>query len=256
MNFDKELEKKRYDSKARSLLITDEILNKSKLFGATSIDRTLRKPYLVYEKLISHYITSDTKVLEIGSGVGSHSEILFQTGADVTVSDISNDSLKILNKIFSQSYKNFNTLEADMENIPVKSNTFNIVVSAGSISYGNKKILKNEIYRILKPNGYFIAVDSLNDNLIYRFNRYINYLKGKRSKSTLLNMLNLSDIMKYEDLFKIKKLSFHGSIIWLEPLLKVFLGERKTINIVNYFDKFINVKKSAFKFVVVMKKNT
>lgn len=254
MNFDKELEKKRYDLKAKKFLQNNQKLDKSKLFGVSSIKKIFRKPYQIYGELISHYINSETKVLEIGSGIGTHSEILFQTGAEVTVSDISSDSLNILNKFFSQSYNNFNTLEADMENIPVKSNTFNIVVSAGSISYGNKKILKEEIYRILKPNGYFIAVDSLNDNLIYRLNRYINYLKGKRSKSTLLNMLNFRDIMKYESLFKIKKLSFYGSITWLEPLLKIFLGEIKAVNIINYFDKLINVKKSAFKFVIVMKK--
>jgi ubiquinone/menaquinone biosynthesis C-methylase UbiE len=254
MNFDKEFEKKRYDSKAKSILILDEFLNHSKLLGISSIKKTFRKPYQVYEELISNYINSNTKVLEIGSGIGTHSEILFKTGADVTVLDISAHSLNILNKFFSRSYNNFKTLEADMENIPVESNTFNIVVSAGSISYSDKKILKKEIYRILKPNGYFIAVDSLNDNLIYRFNRYINYIKGKRSKSTLSNMLNFVDIMKYEDLFRIKKLSFYGSITWLEPLLKILLGESKAADIINYFDKLISVKKSAFKFVIVMKK--
>ena len=79
-------------------------------------------------------------------------------------------------------------------------------------------------------------------------------IKGKRSKSTLSNMLNFVDIMKYEDLFRIKKLSFYWSITWLEPLLKILLGESKAADIINYFDKLISVKKSAFKFVIVMKK--
>ncbi|MDA9651230.1 class I SAM-dependent methyltransferase [Pelagibacteraceae bacterium] len=256
MNTDKELEKKRYDFKVKKLLQNNQKLEKQKLYGATSIKLFLRKPYLVYEDLILKNIKKKSKVIEIGSGIGGHSEILLQTNADITLSDISVDSLNVLQNVFHKNYKNFNILSADMENIPVKDNTFDFVVSAGSMSYGNKEILQKEIYRILKPEGYLIVVDSLNDNLIYRINRYFNYLGGKRSKSTLLNMMNLNDIMKYESQFKIKKLYFYGSIIWLEPLLRVILSKIMINRVISYFDKFINVKKSAFKFVVMMKKNS
>ena len=34
-----------------------------------------------------------------------------------------------------------------------------------------------EIHRVLKKNGIFICVDSLNNNLIYRVNRWFHYIK-------------------------------------------------------------------------------
>jgi ubiquinone/menaquinone biosynthesis C-methylase UbiE len=37
-------------------------------------------------------------------------------------------------------------------------------VSAGSLSYGDNDIVMNEIYRVLKLQGVFIAIDSLNNN--------------------------------------------------------------------------------------------
>ena len=254
MNNDKILEKKRYDARAKKLLQNKQKLAKQKIFGASSIKLFLRKPYLLYEDLISKNIKKGSKVIEIGSGIGGHTEILLKTNADITLSDISIDSLNVLDNVFCKSYKNFNILEADMENIPVRDNSFDFVVSAGSMSYGNKEILQKEIYRILKPGGYLIVVDSLNNNLIYKINRYFNYLRGKRSKNTLLNMMKLNDIMKYSVQFKLKELHFFGSITWLVPLLRFFLSEVMISKVINYFDKFINVKKSAFKFVIHLQK--
>ena len=65
-----------------------------------------------------------------------------------------------------------------MEDLPFSNNSFDVVASAGSLSYGSKKIVDKEILRILRPNGIFICVDSLNNNPIYRFNRFQNYLRG------------------------------------------------------------------------------
>lgn len=253
MNYDKETEKKRYNIRAERLIRSTNEFHKSKLLGVTSMKLYLRKPYEIYQNLINCYLNKDSKVLEIGSGIGTHSEILLKSGADVTFTDISAESLKILNTFF-KSYTNLKTLEADMENLPLEDDTFNVVVSAGSISYGDKNLIQKEIYRILKPDGYFIMVDTLNNNPIYRLNRYFKYLKGKRSKSTLVNMLSFEDIMNYEKYFMIQDIFFFGSLIWLEPIFKLFFSDKYIDKIFKNFDDKVNVKKSAFKFVTVMKK--
>lgn len=122
------------------------------------------------------------------------------------------------------------------------------------MSYGDPKIYINEILRVLKPGGYYIAVDSLNDNPIYKFNRWLHYLKGNRTKSTLINMPTSKLINKLKKLFTNTKVFYYGSLIWVAQLLKILFGDEKTLNVINYFDKLIKVKKSAFKFVIVAKK--
>jgi ubiquinone/menaquinone biosynthesis C-methylase UbiE len=47
-----------------------------------------------------------------------------------------------------------------------------LIVSAGSLSYGDNDKVLDEIYRVLKNKGAFIAIDSLNNNPIYRLNRF------------------------------------------------------------------------------------
>ena len=136
----------------------------------------------------------------------------------------------------------------------LENNKFDIVCCAGGMSYGNPEIYINEILRLLKPGGYFIAVDSLNDNPIYKFNRWLNYLKGNRTKSTMINMPTSKLIDTLKTLFKNTKVFYFGSLIWVAPLLKILFGDEKTLNVINYFDKLIKVKKSAFKFVILAKK--
>lgn len=59
---------------------------------------------------------------------------------------------------------------ADMEQLPFENESFNIVTSAGSLSYGYQIKVDYEIRRVLKPNGFFICVDSLKHNPIYKIN--------------------------------------------------------------------------------------
>ena len=97
-----------------------------------------------------------------------------------------------------------------------------------------------------------IVVDSLNNNPIYRFNRYIHYLKGNRSKSTLVRMPTISLIDKYTKKFGHVEVKFFGAITWIFPLLSKVLTEQVIINLSNWVDVRFNIKRAAFKFVMVV----
>ena len=43
----------------------------------------------------------------------------------------------------------------------------------------DKNKVDKEIYRLLKPSGNFIAVDSLNNNPVYKLDRYIKKHNAK-----------------------------------------------------------------------------
>ena len=91
---DKLGEKNRYDERALNLLKQNGLAFSK--YGSTLIPLVLRSPYLFYEKKINEIIHPKMKVLEIGSGTGLHTYSLIKTGAIVTATDISQNSLHVL----------------------------------------------------------------------------------------------------------------------------------------------------------------
>lgn len=140
-----------------------------------------------------------------------------------------------------------------MEKLPFENISFDVVTSAGSLSFGKAKRVDKEIMRILKPGGIFICIDSLNNNPIYRLNRYIHYLMGNRSKSTLINMPTYKRIQKLKEIYSKTEVKYFGSISYLMPFFRLIFDSRKAKYISDAADKLIQVKKSAFKFVFVAK---
>lgn len=241
---DKLIEVERYDNRAQKII-------KSKKYDKVNlknIDASLKFYQSLFKK-----INNKKKLLEIGAGMGENTLALIKMNFNVCATDISSKSVEVMRNRFSK-HRNFLSRIADMEKLPFKNSSFDIVCSAGSISYGDNKIVMNEIYRVLKPGGYVIILDSLNNNPIYRFNRYLHYLRGNRSLSTVKRIPNINLIDKYINKFGQGTSWFFGSITWTFPLLKILLSEKKITNFSNWVDKIFNVKKSAFKFVLMLNK--
>lgn len=241
---DKYIEITRYNQRAL------QILNcKTKI--KQKIKDYINVPYQYYFLFIKKL--KKTKLLEIGAGTGENTLRLIKMKFKVCATDISPKSVEVMSQRYSK-YKNFSSKVADMEKLPFKNDSFDVICSAGSLSYGDNNRVMNEIYRVLKLGGWVVLVDSLNDNPIYRFNRYINYIKGNRSWSTLKRMPNINLIDKYIKKFGYGKVKFFGSITWAFPLLKIVLSEKLITKFSNCVDQTIKVKKSAFKFVLILNK--
>jgi ubiquinone/menaquinone biosynthesis C-methylase UbiE len=248
---DKNKEKHRYDKFAN--IISDSKFTNLICEGSKLISKPISSPYVFYESTQKKIIKKNFKVLEIGCGVGTHTFVALTKSSDVVATDISNNSLLVLKKRF-KNFKNLTTKVVDMENISFNNETFDVVISAGSLSYGDNQIVAKEINRVLKPNGYFICVDSFNHNPIYKFNRWIHFKSGRRSLSTIRNMPNKQLIEYYKNIFKSVKVKYFGAVSFVTPLLSVFISEKKIKNFIDLFDHVINVQKSAFKFVMIAKK--
>ena len=244
MKKDKKIEIDRYDQRAL------QVLNYKKN-SKKKIKDYINVPYQYYFSLLKKL--KKNKLLEIGAGTGENTLRLIKMKFKVCATDISPKSVEVLNKKYLK-YKNFSSKVADMEKLPFKNESFDIICSAASLSYGDNKRVMNEIYRVLKLGGWVVLIDSLNDNPIYRFNRYINYIKGNRSMSTLKRMPNVNLIEKYMNKFSYGKVKFFGSITWAFPLLKIVLSEKVITKISCWVDQILNVKKSAFKFVLILNK--
>ncbi len=250
---DKNTEKNRFNERAKKYLneIDPRLIN-----GSNSICESLRSPYLFFENLIKENLKENMMVLEIGSGNGEYTGTILKTGAKVVATDIAPNCLQLIDKRYS-NFKDtgqLKTVIADMENLPFDNEHFHAVVIAGSLSYGESNIVDKEIFRILMKNGSFICVDSLNNNVIYKTNRYINYLKNKRSRLTINNMPDLNRIQKIRSFYKYSKVSFFGSLSWFFLLIKFIIGAKRAKLLSDFFDNSFNIKRSAFKFVLIAKK--
>jgi ubiquinone/menaquinone biosynthesis C-methylase UbiE len=205
-----------------------------------------------YEQ-IRKYVNKKSNILEIGSGFGQHTQGLVLTGANITATDISSKSLEVLKKNITAV--NLRCLIADMESLPFADQEFDAVICAGSLSYGENILVMTEINRVLKLGGHFICVDSLNNNPIYKINRWLHFFRGDRTISTLKQIPTLKLINQYKHTFGEIEVRYFGSLWWAIPLLGVFIKNQMTLkSLTDRFDFYIKTKKSAFKFVMVVTK--
>ena len=247
---DKLIESARYEARAQSQMAGAAMVGEVPL-GSQTIASYLRSPYIFYEQKIAELIWPNHRVLELGAGDGLHTRALLQTGAQVTASDISPNSLRLLKQRFQNTPGNLKTVVADMESLPFEASSFDVIVCAGSLSYGEPAMVDAEIRRILRPGGTLVCVDSLNHNPIYRINRWLHFLRGHRTKSTLKRMPDLARIGAMGVGFQISSVHYFGALTCVMPFLVWLLGSNSAQVVSEGFDRWFAVKRSAFKFVFV-----
>ena len=260
---DKELERDRYDQHASALIKKATALSQNSQEDISSLcveylPLYLQAPYVNYLKRINEFLScanekKSLKILEIGAGTGGFTATLLKTGAHVYATDISVKSLQFIKTKYTQ-YDNLICQEADIEHLPYTDGFFDLVVSSGVLSYGDNEVVLQQIYRVLKKNGAFIAVDSLNESWLYKANRYVHYLRKNRSKSTLVRMPTIALTSRYDSVFGKTTVQYFGAISWLAPVIVRLVGLQKATEFSDWFDHLIGVKKSAFKFVMTAKK--
>jgi len=113
---------------------------------------------------------------------------------------------------------------------------------------GNKSILlvKEDIRRVLNfiPSNLFP---------IYKLNRYIHYLRGNRTKSTLKRMPDRKLLEDYKRKFGITKINYSGTLIWIIYPLSKIIGYKKSKKLSDFCDKNLP-KWMSFKFIMEAKK--
>lgn len=138
-----------------------------------------------------------------------------------------------------------------MESLPFDDSSFDVIACAGSLSYGEPLLVDTEIRRVLRPGGIFICVDSLNHNPVYRANRWLHFIRGNRSKSTLKRMPDLARIRALSEGFSNVDVRFFGAMSYAMPGIARLFGESTALVVSERIDHLVGVKRSAFKFVVV-----
>ena len=212
-------------------------------------------PYIeIYFKSLIRNSKKGFKILEICCGEGECSGPILENYQDITFADLSKNSLDVIKKNYSSFLtKSIIFKECNMEVLPFEKEIFDVVACAGGLSYGNNKLVLNEIHRVLKLNGIFIGIDSLNENPIYKLNRYMHYLRGNRTKSTLKRMPDRKLLKDYNQKFGTTNINYSGKLIWiLYPLSKI-IGYGKSKILSDFFDDILP-NWMSFKFIMEAKK--
>jgi len=218
----------------------------------------IQTPYVIYEAHIKKYSYEGVRVLDLCCGDGIFSLVAALNKASVTVADIAPHNIELALLRGKHYGISLSGEVGDAEHLQFEDSSFDVVTCAGSLSYLDHSKAFAEIHRVLKEEGVFICVDSLNHNPLYRFNRWIHCLLGDRTKSTLLRMPTMRVFDDFErEIGPVVCRSFHGIFSFLIPLLKPLLGESKTRRVLDYLDlSFPALRSQAFKFVAVVQKKS
>jgi ubiquinone/menaquinone biosynthesis C-methylase UbiE/glycosyltransferase involved in cell wall biosynthesis len=247
---DKEFEIRKYAKFASNEMIKGEAELKAEqpLEGIPPIHLP---PYLEYINQLNNLIKPNQEVLELGAGTGKITSSLISLGAKITAVDISAESLGVLRMRSGGKVK---TVLADIEKLPFQDNSFDVLISSGSLSYGSPSIVDSEIRRVLKPYGSIVILDSLNHNPIYKMNRYFSFVRGYRTRKSIETIPNLERVVRLTSMFESSKASYFGQYLWLYPFLKTFTTQQLTNRIMDRLGQAQGSKKMAFKFVLIGEK--
>ncbi len=253
---DKIIEQERYNissQKRNSINLGNELAK----LGAENFSDYLKPPYLYYHRLISNEATKNTALnhLDLCCGDGIHSLTSAKLGANVVGIDYAENSINLAKERAKFHNLNVDFRSGDVESLPFSDSTFDIITCAGSMSYVDHEIFLNHVFRLLKDDGVFICVDSFNHNIFYRINRFIHFVKGERTYSTLKRMPNTELLKKINKRFKRLDVQYFGIFIFLAPFFRIFMNEKKLTELMNTLDRtFWLFKKYSFKVVIKAKK--
>lgn len=240
---DMALERERYDQAAEREMSGGELLR-----GVDGSPRQFQRPYLRFWDHIEAVVGYDDIVLDLGAGTGRHTEVLAASSESVLALDVSEKSLTAC---VQRSGGGVRPICGDMANIPLVDKSVDVVATAGSLSYGEPNDVDAEIFRVLKPGGTLIVVDSLNHNPVYRVNRWLHSRRGNRTRSTLERMPDLDRIRSLSRDFDSVRIEYYGTFLFAYPLVSRLLGSDRALEIFDGLDKKSRQGRMAFKFVLL-----
>lgn len=173
-------------------------------------------------------------VLEIGTGMGCHSEILSKNSKKFTGIDITITASKITKKRFKIKKIKGLIHKMDAEKLTFKNNTFDLIWSWGVIHHSsNTEKILNQMHRVLKPGGRAVI-------MIYYKSWWSYYVFGFFFYGILKR-----DFLRYKNIFDIINSHSDGAIARFYSINEWnFLIKRNKLDI--EYNKIFGLKSDIF----------
>lgn len=162
-------------------------------------------------------------VLEVGSGRGGGSSYMKRYLKPKTMLgiDYSKNAIKFSNK--QHSVEGLTFIHGDAENLSLENESVDAVVNIeSSHCYGSMKKFVDQVYRVLRPDGYFLFADLRPSEKIEELNTIFSDAGFEVLKKELISQ----EVVKAMDAFHEYKLAFFQKMVkgWLKKPLNDFAG--------------------------------
>jgi 2-polyprenyl-3-methyl-5-hydroxy-6-metoxy-1,4-benzoquinol methylase len=146
-----------------------------------------------FAKIIPFDTLKGKRVLEIGCGLGSHSQLLAEAGCKLTSIDLTPRAVDLTTKRLKLNHLPADVREMDAEKMDFPDHEFDFVWSWGVIHHSaHTDVIVKQVARVLKPGGEFRC-------MVYNRKAFDSYVKlvrgfvsGKRFKG-----MSPADILSY-----------------------------------------------------------
>lgn len=165
-------------------------------------DESDRYSIQLYHHLANAVDLNNREILEIGCGRGGGlAYITRQFSPDLARGiDLNKQAIKFCNGHYTESELSF--LQADAQNLPLDNNTYDVVLNVeSSHRYPDMSAFLGEVFRILRPDGYFLFTDFRYDNEIPDLKKYLlssglTLVKEENITQQVVAALDLDDARK------------------------------------------------------------
>jgi len=259
MELRKKIEKRHYDEQAKEIILKN-YTSFDAGYGSKSCGQILGIPFRFTEEKIKAIIDNkkgeDIRLLDYGCGTGVHSIFPAKCGAKVYGIDISKKLSKVAKEWAKREKVDRQTefLVMDCEKLIFPDNFFDIIFNCGTLACLDRKKAYPELTRVLKPDGFFVSIDTLGHNPLLNLNRKIKLMKGLKTQHTVSNILKMEDVEMAKQYFKKTEIYFYHLLDLIAIPLQKFLGH----NIIGFLEQMDRIllkinflRKYAFKVVFI-----
>ncbi|MFO7922729.1 MAG: class I SAM-dependent methyltransferase [Bacteroidales bacterium] len=130
-------------------------------------DEKNRYSIQLYHHAVSPVDITGKNILEVGCGRGGGLSYInrYLAPDSLTGVDLNAKAIQFCKKQYKE--KNINFVQGDAQRLPLETNSFDVVLNVeSSHRYPQKELFFNEVYRVLKPGGYFLFTDFRDDHRI------------------------------------------------------------------------------------------
>jgi ubiquinone/menaquinone biosynthesis C-methylase UbiE len=209
------------------------------------------------------------KTIEVGCGSARLSCFLASLGYKTTCLDYSKSALMVAKENYRITNNKGEFILGDAQNIPVKSNSFDVVLSTGLLEHFEEpQLVINEMVRILKPGGVFysdivpkkFSLFRAHIDFIKKFSNIINkknndfYEKKLNSKDIkkMLSLANLEDINVFPAGVFLPQIPYGNKVPKLKKIEYNILHKIRFLN--KYFDDTILAELLGFYYFTFARK--